>query len=257
MPEDQHALPGTGDGVACVLDILNVLMRSLEERLEPPPPTLLARIRRLISGKTVIDQCRRAVCGLMRARLGQVAAGLAAAVAADLARAECDGDSSEDGAAPPSTPTSTECDAPDPETARDADGAASCEQEVDAESGSPGTVAAGACDSPAPDLGPTLRSAAFLQLLNAGVSRDALGCGEAAPVPASPPALPGRDFTLTPIAPAPHPTVVALRDWNDSLPRRVRWQEARGPDHPHRGALRDGGNRTTHARLIRCYSASK
>ena len=250
MSEDQHALPGTGDGVACVLDLLNALMRSLEERLAPPPPppSLLARIRRLVSGKTVADQCRRAVCALMRARLGQVAAGLAAAVAADLAAAECDGGSSDDGAVPPAS------DAPDPKTARAGDGPALYDPEVDVAPAS--AVAVEACngnDGTASDIGPTASAPAFLQLLHAGVSLDALGCGEAAPVPA----LPDRAFTPIPISPALAATVVTLCPWTHSLPRRVRWQEARGPDHPHRGAVRDGGNRMADARARRCVIALK
>ena len=89
MPQDQAAPAG----VEIVVDLLTAMMRSIEERLAPPPPppSLLARLRRVLSGKALADQAGRAVSAMLRAKLGLIASGLAASVAADLDAGAGDG----------------------------------------------------------------------------------------------------------------------------------------------------------------------
>ena len=82
MPEDQSVLAGL-DGV---LELLQRMMASLEERLAPSPPPsgMLARLLRLLSGQALADQTWRAVGVMLRAKLALFASSLSASVMADL-----------------------------------------------------------------------------------------------------------------------------------------------------------------------------
>ena len=94
MPEGQSAHPEIGAGLTCMLELIERMMRSLEERLapSPPPPGLLARLCRLVSGQALADRARLAVCAMLRAQLAVLASSLSASVMADLPSpvVECD-----------------------------------------------------------------------------------------------------------------------------------------------------------------------
>ena len=285
MTEDQPAPAG----LAGVIDLLEAMMRSLEERPEPPPPppTLWARIRRLVSRETVVDQCGRVVRAMLRAKLRQLASGLEAAVAADL---KAGVGAPADGTAEPETsPRSSDT---------GASGVASSGGNVQGGEGAPGSLALAGPESDASDAGIAaspdadehgggnvieagaadgretpanahLRTLTFSDMLLAGVSREALAHGQAAAAHGAPAreecSTQSSDPTMVRGARVPasrrarfasprHGTMPPRRV--DVRPRRVKWQEARGPDHPPASVFSRRSGLVWQPRRIRCVFAT-